>query len=148
MKYKRKLLINDRVKGLIQLCLVMAVSVIVVFIGIELLKYLPSLTPEQKKILDTFTYPRAVKVLIVILWGGFASVSAFLYLWVKYSGFINRLDIYFQDIKNGNLQAKFYFRKKDHPAIIQESMEKIINPYIDEIRAQASILQTLKSQLK
>jgi len=148
MKYKRKLLINDRVKGLIHLCLAMAVSVVIVFIGIELLKYLPSLTSEQREILETLTYPRAVKVLIVILWGGFAAVSAFFYLWVKYSGFINRLNSYFQDIKNGDFQAKFHFRKKDHPSIIQESMENIINPYIDKIQAQESELQILKSKLK
>ena len=90
MKAKRKLFINDRVQASIYLFFIMSVSILLVFAGIELLKWLPSLSVPQREYLETLKYPTFFKIMVIIIWGGFSIVSAYLFLSYKYNGFIGR----------------------------------------------------------
>jgi hypothetical protein len=148
MKTKRHFLLNDRVKAMISLFIIMVLTILLVFTGIEGLKLIPTLTPEQQLYLKELTYPLYFKLLVVIVWGIVSILSAYLLLLYRYSGFINRLHHFFLDFAESDKGQNFHFRHNENTIIIQGSFESLLKLHRNQIQEKNNRLLELKQQLK
>lgn len=148
MKFKRSIYINDRVKALIHLLTIMALALLIVFSGLESMKtFLPESNPHFLYI-KNIRYPFFFKVLVSLIWGMIAAISAYLFVHYQYMGFAARLSIYFEEKSKNPDQKPFVFRKKDITNVCQKSMENMINFYDQELSKTKSQLIELKNKLK
>ncbi len=88
MKHHRQFLSGDRIASAFQLCAIMMISILIAFAGLETLKTLPGLTPDQKNYLDSLQFPVSFKLLLVVAWGFLTVFMSYTYLAYKYSGFL------------------------------------------------------------
>jgi hypothetical protein len=147
MKAERKLFINDRVKAAFSLFFIMALSVLIVFFGIEELKNLPALSSEQQLFLQKLEYPTFFKVASLLCWGFISTFLAYLLLFYRYQGFFLRLSHFFEAISKKDKGQIFHFREKDRFQTIHDSMENLLNSYRDKIKMQEKELSMLREKL-
>lgn len=152
MKTGRQFFLNDRVRAAFTLLGVMSGATVLVFFGIESLKLLPSLSPEQRQFLAAASFPPAFKLLVIFCFNGIAVMAAYVVLSYRYSGFFNRLHNHFEALRQGEVEDPFRFRQGDKTEIFRDSMETLLEGYrkkIWELEAQAIALkQKLHSLLR
>jgi hypothetical protein len=133
MTARRKLFLNDRVRAAFVLLIVMSACNALVFFGIETLKLLPTLSPEQQIFLSETSYPPLFKFLVILCFNGIAVMSAYLVLAYRYAGFFYRLSDHFKALQTEDKESSFRFRDKDRSEIFQDSMETLIESYRKKI---------------
>ena len=133
MKAGRNFFLNDRVRAAFTLLSLMSGATVLVFFGIESLKLLPSLSPEQQHFLAEASYPPFFKLLVVLCLNGIAVMSAYLILAYRYAGFFGRLSRHFEMLQRGEVDDPFRFRTGDRSEIFQDSMETLLESYRKKI---------------
>lgn len=147
MTHARNFFINDRIKALITLMIFMAVAIIIVFIGLELLKEIPSLSLDQKMYIDKYSYPGIFKIMVVLGWGGISVLSAYLILTNIYTGFFTRFSHYFNTIEKYNRFENFHFRKNEKSSIIKNSLFTLLDHYRNQFETTEKELIKLKEKI-
>lgn len=145
---RRKFFLNDRVRAMISLFFIMMFTILVVFAGIEGIRHMSGLTPEQQEYLKKLNYPIYFKLMVVLVWVIVSILSAHLYLLYKYSGFMDRLGHYCQGLTEKDKGQVFYFRQNENTMIVRESFEAIIKTYRKELADLGGKLGELKVKLK
>ncbi len=130
---ERNPFLNDRVRAAFILLGVMSGCVVLVFFGVEILKFLPTLSTEQQKFLSESSYPLLFKLLVILCFNGIAVLSAYLILVYRYAGFFHRLQNHFEALQKGDMENLFRFREGDRFEIFQDSMETLIEQYRKKI---------------
>ena len=133
MKAGRNPFLNDRVRAAFVLLGVMSGSTVLVFFGIESLKLLPTLSPEQRQFLAEASYPPFFKLLVILCFNAIAVMSAYLVLAYRYGGFFGRLSRHFGALQRGEVEDPFHFRRGDRSEIFQASMETLLESYRKKI---------------
>ncbi|EKD26208.1 MAG: hypothetical protein ACD_79C01306G0002 [uncultured bacterium] len=148
MNKNRKLLVNDRVKAVVTLLIIMTVTILLIFTGIEFLKYISIFSPEQKLNLEKLKYPLFLKVGVVIVWGAVSACAAYMYLLFQYSGFMIRLSKFIEGLASKDSGQTFYFRTKDSTNIMKQSFENLLNHYRFQIKSLDNELLNIKEELQ
>ncbi|MBN2144779.1 MAG: hypothetical protein JW774_09175 [Candidatus Aureabacteria bacterium] len=147
MRAERKLFINDRVKAAFSLFFIMALSVLVVFLGIEELKQLPTLSQEQRLFLQKLEYPVFFKIANLLCWGFISTFFAYLFLFYRYQGFFLRLSHFFEKVSRKEKGQIFHFREHDRFQTIHDSLENLLSHYRGRLKASEEELTRLKEKL-
>jgi methyl-accepting chemotaxis protein len=135
------------VRAVIYLFVIMALTLLLVFFGIEALKRLPSLSPEQQRYLRELRYPLFFKIMVAIVWGCVSILSAYLFLLFQYSGFMDRLSRYFDKVAENDTGQKFHFRKNDSPGLIRDSFEALMDRHRKRLAQSAKELEEMKARV-
>ena len=147
MSYHRHLLINERVKALVLLLIIMSGTILLVFLGIEVLKSIPSLQPEQQMFLSHMTFPPYFKLLVVLVWGVIAMLCAYLYLLYQYVGFLDRFSRFCDDVIRKDNGQVFVCRKKENTNTMKDSFNNLLGLYRKECIKIEQELKDLRKEL-
>lgn len=147
MNSQRHYLINERVKALVLLLIIMSGTIMLVFLGIEVLREMPSLLPEQRLYLDQMRFPAYFKLLVVLVWGMIAMLCAYLYLLYQYVGFIARFSRFCEDVMRKDTGQLFICRKKENTNVMKDSFNSLLKLYRKESLRVEQELKNLREKL-
>jgi len=145
--YRRKLLVNDRVKATVTLTAIMGVTICIVFGGIEWLHGLKQLNAHQRKIVDQLHYPLVFKAALCICLNFICILAAYLYLSYRNWGFFSRLHRYFDSVAKGDYFQCFPFRKRDATLVMKKSMGAYMKGLQDPLKSLENELRTLRTKV-
>ena len=132
MSVHRYYFINERVKALVILVLIMTGTILLVFLGIELLKQIPNLPSDQRLYLDHMQFPSYFKLLVVLVWGLMAMFCAYLYLLYQYVGFVSRFSRFCEDVLRKDKGQVFICRKSENTNVMKDSFNTLLELYRKE----------------
>lgn len=145
---RRQIFFNERVRAMIFLFIIMGVTIIVVFFGIEVLKQIPTLSPQQQLYLAQFKYPAFFKITVIVLWGIIALLSAYLVLLYRYLGFFERFCNFCEELSNHDHGKILGFRKNENSVVMEKSFNNLLSYYRSEMKENEKKLLALKTKLK
>ncbi len=147
MSYHRHYLINERVKALVLLLIIMSGTILLVFLGIEILREMPSLLPEQRIYLDNMRFPAYFKLLVVIVWGLIAMLCAYLYLLYQYVGFIARFSRFCDEVIRKDNGQMLVCRRKENTNVMKDSFNTLLKLYRQESSRVEQELKNMREKL-
>lgn len=147
MSYHRHYLINERVKALVLLLIIMSGTILLVFLGIEILREMPSLLPEQRMYLDNMRFPAYFKLLVVIVWGVIAMLCAYLYLLYQYVGFIARFSRFCDEVIRKDNGQMLVCRRKENTNVMKDSFNSLLKLYRQESSRVEQELKDIREKL-
>lgn len=147
MSYQRHYFINERVKALVLLFIIMSGTILIVFLGIEALREIPSLHPDQRFYLDHMRFPAYFKLMVVVVWGLIAMMCAYLYLLYQYFGFITRFSHFCEGVIRKDTGQMFICRKTEKTNVMKDSFNSLLTLYRKEYLKVEQELKDLREKL-